>query len=588
MAEQIEPFAVRRQRKHGVGPRVLVLALVAGLGCTASRPPQTTTAGAEASRSDAGWADGAVFYEVFVRSFQDSNGDGKGDLPGLISRLDYLNDGKPETDQDLGVDALWLMPVFASPSYHGYDTTDYERVNPDYGTNEDLSRLCAEAHRRGMRVIVDLVLNHTSNQHPWFLESASGPDSPKRDWYVWSASDLHWAQPWNPAGSTWHKKNGAWYYGLFWAGMPDLNFRTPAVRDEAKRLAAFWLARGVDGFRLDAVRHLVEDGPGDGQNDTPETHAFLKEFADHVRSVRPDAVLVGEAWTETPKIAAYYRELPLNFDFPLAKKIVEGVQVGEARSIAAALQEIAATYPPGATDVPFLTNHDMRRVATVLKEEPGKLRSAAAILLSLPGTPFLYYGEEIGLLNGTADGDEAKRTPMPWDSSAGAGFTTGKPWYRFAPGQQTTHVAAQTGDPRSLLSHYRRWIRARHASPALAHGTLRLLRAEGPVLAFVRSLGVGAHPRGPQPRGRAADRGARGGRSPRRPAARGRWGHRHPRGRNGEGELAALGERRVQALSLELFTLFLRGPRTAFSPHAAARHDDFSQRVASKSLVAAR
>lgn len=515
MAAQIERIGLRRQCKQGVrAPRraLVLLALFIGVGCSASRPPETTAPTREPPRSYPGWANGAVFYEVFVRSFQDSNGDGKGDLAGLISRLDYLNDGKPETDTDLGVDALWLMPVFASPSYHGYDTTDYERVNPDYGSNEDLSRLCAEAHKRGIRVIVDLVLNHTSREHPWFLESASGPTSAKRDWYLWSSMDLHWPQPWNPAGNTWHKKNGAWYYGLFWAGMPDLNLRTAAVRMEMRRIASLWLARGVDGFRLDAVRHLIEDGAGEAQNDTPETHAFLKQFAAHVRSVRPDAVLVGEAWTETPKIAAYYGsteripggdELPLNFDFPLAKKIVEGVEIGESKSIAATLREISSTYPPGATDVPFLTNHDMRRVATVLKGDAGKLRSAAAVLLSLPGTPFLYYGEEIGLLNGTADGDEAKRTPMPWNGSTGGGFTTGTPWYRFAPEQATTHVQAQSADPGSLLSHYRRWIRARHASPALSRGELRLLRGEGPVLAFVRTHGTErvlvAHNLGPDP-----------------------------------------------------------------------------------------
>ena len=517
MAADIEPIGVPGQRKQERrisrgGRLTALLVLLAGLGCTASRPPAATAPSAERPRTLQSWANGAVFYEVFVRSFQDSNGDGKGDLPGLVSRLDYLNDGKPETDQDLGVDALWLMPVFASPSYHGYDTTDYERVNPDYGTNEDLTRLCAEAHRRGMKIIVDLVLNHTSNQHPWFVDSASGPGSPKRDWYVWSPTDLGWGQPWNAAGSTWHRKNGAYYYGLFWAGMPDLNFRTPAVRAEAKRLAALWLARGVDGFRLDAARHLIEDGGGDGQNDTPETHAFWKEFAAHVRSVRPDAVLVGEAWTETPKIAPYYGsteavpggdELPLNFDFPMAKHLVEAVQMGESLGIAQTLREVADTYPPGATDVPFLTNHDVRRVASVLKGDAGKLRSAAAILLTLPGTPFLYYGEEIGLLNGTADGDEAKRTPMPWNGAAGGGFTTGTPWYRFAPGQDTTHVAAQTGDPGSLLSHYRRWIRVRHASPALARGALRVVRGEGPVLAFVRSLGqervLVAHNLGPDP-----------------------------------------------------------------------------------------
>ena len=510
MAAEIDPFGSPGQRKHGA--LTVLLALLTGLGCTASRPAATTAPAPEHSRGLNTWANGAVFYEVFVRSFQDSNGDGKGDLPGLISRLDYLNDGKPGTGSDLEVDALWLMPVFASPSYHGYDTTNYEQVNSDYGTNEDLTRLCTEAHRRGMHVIVDLVLNHTSNKHPWFIDSASGPSSAKRDWYLWSPIDLHWPQPWNAAGNTWHMKNGAWYYGLFWAGMPDLNLRTPAVRAEAKRLAALWLGRGVDGFRLDAARHLIEDGPGDGQNDTPETHAFWKEFAAYVRSVRADALLVGEAWTETPKIAPYYGsteavpggdELPLNFDFPLAKHLVEGVSMGEAKGIAQTLREVAATYPPGATDVPFLTNHDMRRVASVLKDDRGKLRSAAAVLLTLPGTPFLYYGEEIGLLNGTADPDEEKRTPMPWDGTAGGGFTTGTPWHRFAPGRERTHVAAQTSDPESLLSHYRRWIRARHASRALARGSLRLVQGEGPVLAFVRTEGservLVAHNLGPDP-----------------------------------------------------------------------------------------
>jgi len=445
------------------------------------------------------WANGAVFYEVFVRSFQDSNGDGKGDLKGLIARLDYLNDGNPATDNDLEIDAIWLMPVFASPSYHGYDTTDYETINPDYGTNADFDVLLAEAHKRGIKVIVDLVLNHTGRGHPWFVDSASSPNSPKRDWYVWSATNPGWGQPWNPGGQTWHEKNGAFYYGLFWAGMPDLNFRNPEVRAEAKRIASLWLARGVDGFRLDATRHLIETGPDGGQNDTPETHAFLEEFSAHVRSVKPDAILVGENWTETPIIATYYgsttavpggNELPLNFDFPLASRIIAGVRSGDAGVIADKIREVIATYPPGATDAPFLTNHDMRRVASDLHADPGKLRSAAAVLLTVPGTPFLYYGEEIGLENGTEDGDEAKRTPMPWDGTPLGGFTTATPWRRFAPGHERTNVAAQTADPASLLSHYRKLIRARHASPALSTGGFELVSAEGPLLAFLRTSGT--------------------------------------------------------------------------------------------------
>ncbi len=476
----------------------LASALALLLACAGSRSAPAGAPAGSGGLALQGWANGAVFYEVFVRSFQDSNGDGKGDLRGLVSRLDYLNDGDPATGRDLGVDALWLMPVFTSPSYHGYDTTDYETINPDYGTNADFSLLCAEAHRRGMRIVLDLVLNHTGAGHPWFVESASSPTSPRRDWYVWSQTDPGWRQPWNLGSPTWHYKNGAWFYGLFWAGMPDLNFRTPAVREEAKRIAALWLARGADGFRLDASRHLIEDGPGPGQNDTPETHRYWKEFAAFVRGVRPDAILIGENWTETPTIAAYYGatdavpggdELPLNFDFPLARRIVEGVRAGDAAGIGEKLLEVQRTYPPGATDVPFLTNHDQRRVASELADDSGRLRTAAAVLLTLPGTPFLYYGEEVGLDNGPGGGDEAKRTPMPWDETPGGGFTTGRPWHPFAPGRQLANVAAQTGDPASLLSHYRDLIRARHASPALARGRLDLLRASGPLLIFLRSLG---------------------------------------------------------------------------------------------------
>ncbi|HSN86081.1 MAG TPA: alpha-amylase family glycosyl hydrolase, partial [Thermoanaerobaculia bacterium] len=449
-----------------------------------------------ASPASPSWARGAVFYEVFVRSFADSNGDGIGDLQGLISKLDYLNDGNPRTDKDLGVDALWLMPVFQSPSYHGYDVVDYETIESDYGTNADFERLLAEAHRRGIRIIVDFVMNHSSSQNPWFVDSASSPASPRRDWYVWRADDPGWTQPWGGNNRVWHPKNGAYYYGVFWGGMPDLNFSTPAVRREMERLAAFWISRGVDGFRLDATRHLFANGPGDRQNDQPETFDYLKEFSASVRRASPRALLVGENWTDTPALAKYFRVLPMSFDFPLAAAIVEGVESGEAAGIAGKISEVIDSYPPGANDAPFLTNHDMIRLATQLGNDPAKLKSAAAVLLTLPGTPFLYYGEEVGLENGSTSGaDELKRTPMPWDASPGGGFTTGRPWYAFAPGKETANVAAQTGDSGSLLSHYRRLIRARKASAALRLGgleKLRLLSPENrstPLLAFVREQG---------------------------------------------------------------------------------------------------
>lgn len=482
----------------------LFLAVPLALGvltCGSSSPGERAVAPAPArpaaSEWKNGWARGAVFYEVFVRSFQDSDGDGKGDLRGLISRLDYLNDGRPETTTDLGVDALWLMPVFESPSYHGYDTTDYTKIASDYGTNADFEKLLDEAHRRGIRVIVDLVLNHSGVGHPWFVSAAASPASPYRDFYVWSATDPGWKQPWGGNTGTWHRSGAAYYYGVFWSGMPDLNWRTPALREEMKAIAALWLERGVDGFRLDATRYLVEDGAGALQADTPETHAALKEFTAHVRRVKPEAFVVGENWADTGVIATYYGsksvaggdELPASFDFPLSDRIVRAVNESDGVLVAAKLDEVRKAYPAEALDAPFLTNHDQVRLATQLGRSPGKLRNAAAILLTLPGAPFLYYGEEVGLQNGPTGGDESKRTPMPWDGTPGGGFTTGTPWFAYAPGRETANVAAQTNDPASLLSRYRDLIRTRKASRALAKGELVLLSpltGVSPVLAFLR------------------------------------------------------------------------------------------------------
>ena len=475
-------------------PLLLLASLaLACAGAPPAAPPAQPDAApapvAQPAQWDHDWVRGAVFYEVFVRSFADSNGDGIGDLKGLTAKLDYLNDGDPKTESDLGVNALWLMPVFDSPSYHGYDVVNYEKIEPDYGTGEDFDRFLAEAHRRGIKVIVDFVMNHSSAQHPWFLDSASSPTSAHRDWYVWRTDNPGWTQPWGGSNPTWHEKNGAFYYGVFWGGMPDLNHATPAVREEMKRLTALWLERGVDGFRLDATRHLFANGPGDLQNDQPETYETLKEYSASVRQKFPRSVLVGENWTDTEKIAPYFGELPMSFNFPLAEAILGALTAGEAAGIAAKLEEMAELYPAGAIDAPFLTNHDQRRLATHLGNDPARMRSAAAILLTLPGAPFLYYGEEVGLQNGAGGSDEFKRTPMPWDATPGGGFTTGKPWFGFAPGKETANVAAQTGDPDSLLSHYRRLIRLRQSSPALQKGTLTVLspgNRSTPVLAFVR------------------------------------------------------------------------------------------------------
>jgi alpha-amylase len=449
--------------------------------------------GSSPQQWDHEWARGAVFYEIFVRSFADSNGDGIGDFNGLIAKLDYLNDGDPATTTDLGIDGIWLMPVFQSPSYHGYDVTDYDTIESDYGTNADFQRFLAEAHRRGIRVILDLVMNHTSSEHPWFLASASSPASPKRDWYVWRADNPGWVQPWGGTYPTWYLKNGAYYYAAFWSGMPDVNYRNADAKAEMFRIARHWLQQGVDGYRLDATRYLIETGPGPGQADTAETHQFLKELSAEVRKVRPSAILAAENTTDPPELARYYGstavirggdEMPMNFNFPLAAALIEGVNHEDANGIRQALRDMSQFYPPGVIDTPFLANHDHPRLATTLGGDSGKLRSAAAILLTLPGMPFLYYGEEVGLRNGPTPADEWKRTPMPWRSSGG--FTTGAAWHAYAPGIETDNVASQTSDPRSLLSSYRNWIAARKRSGGLRSGDLTLLGIAPQVLAFVR------------------------------------------------------------------------------------------------------
>ena len=441
---------------------------------------------------------GQVFYEVFVRSFADSDGDGIGDLAGLTARLDYLNDGDPETDTDLGVDGLWLMPIFASPSYHGYNCTDYYRINPDYGTEAEFDTLITHAHARGIQIVLDLMLNHTSDQHPWFEESAYSPDSPLRDWYVWRTDDPGWTQPWGGDYRTWHQRDGHYYYGLFWGGMPDLNFRNRDVLVEAEKIVAFWLARGIDGFRFDAARHLVADGPGQQQNDTPETHAAWRRLAASVRRQAPAAMMLGEIWSDTPTIATYYGatdtvaggdEFPMTFNFPLGGAIIAAVRDGDRAPVDSVLTAMQRLYPAGALDGTFLTNHDMIRLATQLDGDAAQLAQAATILLTLPGTPFMYYGEEIGLANGPSGRDEDKRTPMPWDTSGGGGFTAGTPWHRFAPGRENANVAAQTDEPGSLLARYRALIRLRRGSEALRQGSVQIVPAGmggGAILAYLR------------------------------------------------------------------------------------------------------
>ena len=413
------------------------------------------------------WWNDRVFYEVFVRSFQDSDGDGVGDLSGLIERLDYLNDGDPETDDDLGVTGLWLMPITESPSYHGYDVVDYTRVEQDYGDAATFQRLMEEAHARGMVVVVDLVINHTSNQHPWFQQGVGGPDAARRDWYVWSDEQLTYRGPWGQ--QVWYKRGDAYYYAIFWEGMPDLNYRNPAVTDAVYEVTRFWLEEmGVDGFRMDAIRHLIEDGQR--QENTPETHAWLQDWHDHYRAIKPYAVTVGEVWTRGEDVVPYVGdEMDICFEFDLASAILDGARGSTTGVVDSVAQKVEMLYPSGQYAT-FLTNHDHERVMTQLRGDEAQAKTAATIYLTLPGVPFVYYGEEIGMSG--AKPDERIRTPMQWSDADHAGFSSTVPWQGINPDYAARNVAAQLDDADSLLRRYIRLIRLRSAYEALRTGSL--------------------------------------------------------------------------------------------------------------------
>ncbi len=445
---------------------------------------------AHAQAPDSGgldWRDGGVCYEIFVRSFYDSDGDGVGDLRGLIQKLDYINDGDPETRDDLGARCIWLMPVARSPSYHGYDVTDYYRVEPDYGTNDDFKLLVFEARRRGVRVLVDLVLNHTSSEHPFFKHALLHPESPYRDWYVWSPTHPGVRNPWG--GDNWHRSpvRDEYFYGFFWSGMPDLNYRTPAVREEAKRIARFWLEEmGVDGFRLDAIPFLVEE---DGiVQHAPGTHEVLREIAAHIRDVAPGAFTIGEVWDSTGAMLPYYPDqLDAHFAFEVSDGLLEAVRTASSTGLLAAVERLQRAVPDHRW-APFLRNHDQTRTLTALGGDVRRAKLAAGLLLTLPGVPFVYYGEEIGM---TGDKPDPRlRTPMHWSLGPTAGFSEGIPWEPLQPDSLSANVQAMDGDPNSLLELYRRLIRLRAEDPALGGGQLVALDAGTErVAAYLRRRG---------------------------------------------------------------------------------------------------
>jgi len=424
-------------------------------------------AAAETPRAE--WPD-AVTYQIFVRAFADGDGDGIGDLRGLTAKLDYL--------ADLGVQALWLLPVHPSPSYHQYDVTDYRAIHPDYGTMEDFEAFLAAAKARGMRVILDLVINHTSSEHPWFQSAASGPDSEFFDRYVWKKRDEVGSLTVTRTGPDtdnlrrWNEVPGVrdhYYYAYFTGGMPDLNFENPELRREIYDIGRFWMEKGVDGFRLDAAKHIFDD------DRVADTVAFWEEFRAEMEKTNPDVFLVGEVWTDGEEAKQYLPGLRSIFNFEMAGSILDAVASGNGTGLAARHAGLRRQYGevlPGFIDATFLSNHDQNRVMSVLGDNEDRARVAAALLLTLPGSPFIYYGEEIGMRG--LKPDFFIREPMLWQRQP-------DPWrarpreVRHSKDHKVTPVAHQAKDEQSLLNHYKSLIRLRNDTPALAAGDLEPL-----------------------------------------------------------------------------------------------------------------
>jgi len=483
------------------------------------------------------WWKRAVFYQVYPRSYMDNNGDGIGDLAGIISRLDYLNDG---TEHSLGIDAIWFSPFFTSPDRdYGYDVADYCDIDPRYGTLKDFDRLLEEAHQRKIRVMLDLVVNHTSDHHPWFLESRSSRDNPKRDWYIWkdgrgkgNRPPNNWRNNFFGRAWTFDPKTSQYYLHSFLKEQPDLNWENPAVREAVGDVIRFWLNRGVDGFRLD-VAHIYckdqqfRDNPsllkglnrvgGLAASDRlplanimkklslpelqvrkynqhlPETHSVLKEFR-RIYDSFSAVTSVGEIVADDPElIASYYGknndELHMNFYFELLQCR------WKAGAFRRCIELWEKTLPAGAWPAYTFSNHDVMRAISRYGHDAHtdkRARLMALLLLTLRGTPFIYYGEEIGMKEALLPkaklrdpigvrwyplhrGRDGCRTPMQWRSSSGAGFSSAETWLPLGPEIEQRNAQVQQNDPHSLLNLYKQLIRLRKELPALFEGSYRSL-----------------------------------------------------------------------------------------------------------------
>jgi len=455
------------------------------------------------------WYNEAVFYEVYVRAFFDGNGDGHGDLRGLAQKLDYL--------KELGVDCLWLLPFFTSPlKDDGYDISDYYHILPEYGTPEDLKALLEAAHARGMRVIADLVMNHTSDQHPWFQAARSDRNSPYREYYVWSDTDQKYKEAriifldTEKSNWAWDEMAGQYYWHRFFSSQPDLNFDNPAVQSEMLNVMRYWLELGLDGFRTDAVPYLFER-QGTNCENLPETHAYLKQLRRFMDESYPDRILLCEANQWPEDVRAYFGdgdEFHMGFHFPLMPRIFMALR----QQVVTPLAWILGRTPPipeGCQWCTFLRNHDeltlemvteeerqwmwreyapeprmrlnlgiRRRLAPLLDNDQARIALANSLLFTMPGSPIIYYGDEIGMGDNIWLFDRnGVRTPMQWSNGPNAGFSTADSSRLYAPviegapsGPQQVNVAGQKDDPASLFNIVRRMIAVRKQHPAFGHG----------------------------------------------------------------------------------------------------------------------
>ena len=474
-----------------------------------------------ASTAAAPWWQRGVIYQVYPRSFQDTDGDGVGDLPGITRRLDHL--------ERLGVDAIWLSPIFPSPmADFGYDISDYRGVDRLFGTLRDLDQLVTEAHRRDIRVLLDFVPNHTSIEHPWFTESRSSRSSPRRDWYLWAdpapggGPPTNWMSMFGGSGWEWDEETGQYYFHSFLKEQPDLNWRNPHVRAAMYDVLRFWLDRGIDGFRVDVLWLLIKDDqlrdnpPNPGwtsasrrtydslvplyTSDRPEVQKIVAEIRSVLDSYG-ERVLVGEIYLPVDRLVAYYGVGPgrlgahLPFNFQLLELPWRADVIGQA------VAAYEAALPRHGWPNWVLGNHDRPRIATRVGHE--QARVAAMLLLTLRGTPTIYYGDEIGMrdvdvpperqrdparFDGPGRGRDPQRTPMRWDASPTAGFTTGTPWLPIGEDVAERNVAVEAADACSILELYRRLIALRRSEPALATGSWRAITAAGDVLVYERTF----------------------------------------------------------------------------------------------------